>query len=284
MWPAGRQSLSSLRSLCRQPVAMAARHDSTSAMPRRLTGKVAIVTASTDGIGLAIARRLAQEGARVAISSRKEANVTRTVDTLRSEGLDVLGVPCHVGKDEQRKQLLDTTLSTWGQIDILVSNAAVNPVFGPTLEACDGAAWDKIFDINVKCAFLLAKEAYPHMRQQSTGRIIFVSSIAAFTPLPGLGPYSVSKTALLGLAKVLARELGDDNITVNCLAPGIVDTRFSSALTKSDAGSKITEQTSLGRVAVPEDMAGTVAFLASDDARYITGETIVNAGGMTSHL
>ncbi|CAG0894031.1 unnamed protein product [Cyprideis torosa] len=257
-----------------------------SGTPGRLVGKVAVVTASTDGIGLAIARRLAQDGAKVMLSSRKRSNVERAVQELTEEGLgdNVKGTRCHVGHPEHRVNLINETLNQFGGIDIFVSNAAVNPHFGPTLD-CSEDAWSKIFDVNVKAAFLLTKLVVPHMEKRGGGSIVFVSSIAGFAPITLLGPYSVSKTALLGLTKTLSIELAPDNIRVNSLCPGIVRTKFSNALTQNeDALEHILEKIPLKRVAAPVDMAGTVSFLCSDDATYLTGENIVVAGGMQSKL
>lgn len=147
--------------------------------PLRLQGKVAVVTASTDGIGFAIAERLARDGASVVISSRKTNNVEAAVAKLK--GLKVIGVKCHVSNAEDRKNLYEEAIKKFGGIDILVSNAAVNPEVGSVLDASE-QAWDKIFDTNVKAAFLLAKEVLPHLRQRGGGSIVFVSSIAGFQP------------------------------------------------------------------------------------------------------
>merc|ERR1712240_506677 len=202
---------------------------STEPMIGKLSGKVAIVTASTDGIGFGIAENLARHGASVMVSSRKAANVTSAVEKLQAEGLSVGGTVCHVGKQEDRANLFQQTVDMFGGLDILVSNAAVNPYFGPTLE-CPEDVWDKIFEINVKVSFLLFKECVPHMQKRGGGSAVFVSSIGGFQPISALGPYSVSKTALIGLTKALASEVAVDNIRVNCLAPGIVQTKFAAAL------------------------------------------------------
>ncbi|KAJ8946456.1 hypothetical protein NQ318_014444 [Aromia moschata] len=199
---------------------------------QRLCGKIAIVTASTDGIGYAIAQRLAQEGAKVIISSRKEKNVQQATDKLCKEGLNVRGLVCHVSKAEDRKRLFEEA-SKIGGLDILVSNAAVNPEVGGVLD-CSESSWDKIFDVNVKSSYLLAKEALPLLRLSKAGRIVFISSIGGFQPFNLLGAYSVSKTALFGLTKAAAVQLGSENITVNSIAPGIIRTKFSSALTSNE--------------------------------------------------
>eukprot|EP00092_Neocalanus_flemingeri_P061597 GFUD01074104.1.p1 GENE.GFUD01074104.1~~GFUD01074104.1.p1 ORF type:complete len:304 (+),score=101.20 GFUD01074104.1:34-912(+) len=250
----------------------------------KLSGKVAIVTASTDGIGFGIAENLARHGAHVMLSSRKAANVTSAVDKLQSAGLSVSGTVCHVGKKEDRSNLFQQTVDRYGGLDILVSNAAVNPYFGPTLD-CPEEAWDKIFEINVKVAFLLFKESVPLMIERGGGSAVFVSSIGGFQPISFLGPYSVSKTALFGLTKALSAEAAVDNIRVNCIAPGIIQTKFAAALTDTEEiAEKVLETVPLGRFGQPHEMGGIVSFLASEEASYVTGETIVLAGGMNARL
>jgi len=250
-----------------------------SSNPRNLQGKVAVVTASTDGIGFAIARRLARDGASVVVSSRKEDNVKKAVDELQKEGLKVLGVPCHVGNADQRAALLKTAEEKFGGLDILVSNAAVNPAATLVLDTPE-SAWDKIFEINVKCAFLLSKEAMPMIEKRGGGSIIYISSIAGYQAMPLLGAYSVSKTALLGLTRAAAEQCAPYNIRVNCICPGIIKTRFSQLLWE-DPGVSETVMTTipLKRLGEPDDVAGAVSFLASDDSGYITGENIPVAGG-----
>ncbi|CAH0547190.1 unnamed protein product [Brassicogethes aeneus] len=248
----------------------------------RLLGKVAIVTASTEGIGFAIAQRLAQEGAKVLISSRKQANVDKAVKSLANKGLNVKGLVCHVSKSDHRNQLFQEAQKLGG-LDILVSNAAVNPEVGGVLDATE-ESWEKIFDVNVKASFLLAKESLPLLRQSKAGRIIFVSSISGFQPFNLLGAYSVSKTALLGLSKAAALQLASENITVNCIAPGVIKTKFSSTLTTGPAEEIALSQIPLNRFGVPDNISGIAAMLASDDGAYITGESIIAAGGMPSRL
>lgn len=197
---------------------------------RRLEGKVCVVTASTDGIGLAIVKRLGLEGAKVVLSSRKQANVDEAVKLLKSQGIkDVLGIVCHVAKASDRNKLFEETVKKFGGIDHLVSNAAVNPAAGPVLETEEGV-WDKIFEVNVKASFLLAKEVKPYIQKRGGGSIVFISSIGGYIPNTVLGAYSVSKTVLFGLTKAAALECVKDNIRVNCVAPGVVKTRFASAV------------------------------------------------------
>eukprot|EP00127_Corallochytrium_limacisporum_P001141 Clim_evm4s42 gene=Clim_evmTU4s42 len=260
------------------------RYMSTAAVPRRLEGKVAVVTAATAGIGLAIAERLGQEGAHVYISSRKQENVDEKLAELRGMGLSVDGQVCHVGKKEHRIDLINNVVQKYGKIDVLVNNAAANPAFGPMMNTTE-EQWEKIFDTNCKAAFFLTKEARPHMPKGSS--ITFVASIAGYQPLEGLGPYSVSKTALLGLVKALGIELAPEGIRVNGIAPGVIKTNFSEKLwdgSDSELTEKNMSSTPIRRFGLPSEMASVAAFLASDDAAYVTCETIVAAGGMYSHL
>lgn len=186
--------------------------------PARLRGKVAIVTAATAGIGLAIALRLGNEGAKVVISSRRQDNANEALQQLKQQGVDCCGCVCHVGSKQQLQQLVKLTLETYGRIDILISNAAVNPAAGPVLQTPD-AAIDKILEINVRSPILLTKEVAPHLKPGSS--IVYISSYTAFSPAPPIPMYAISKTALLGLTKALAEELGPKGIRVNCIAPGI---------------------------------------------------------------
>ncbi|XP_067645283.1 dehydrogenase/reductase SDR family member 4 [Eurosta solidaginis] len=251
---------------------------------KRLEGKVAVVTASTEGIGFAIAKRLAEDGASVVISSRKERNVDNAVDKLRQLNLNVIGLKCHVGELKDRKRLFEETIRKYGKLNILVSNAATNPAVGGVLE-CEETVWDKIFDINVKSSYLLAKEALPYLRQQESSSIVFVSSIAGYDAFELLGAYSVSKTALIGLTKAAAKQLAPEGIRVNCLAPGIIKTKFSKALYESEAANEAAlSKIPMCRLGTPEEMAGIVSFLVSDDASYITGESIIASGGMAGRL
>ncbi|WVZ62938.1 hypothetical protein U9M48_012627 [Paspalum notatum var. saurae] len=248
---------------------------------RRLEGKVAVVTASTQGIGLAIAERLGLEGAAVVISSRKQKNVDEAVEGLKAKGITAVGAVCHVSDAQQRKNLIDTVVKNFGHIDILVSNAAANPSVDGILEMKESVL-DKLWDINVKASILLLQDAAPHLRKGSS--VIIVSSIAGYNPEKGLAMYGVTKTALFGLTKALAGEMGPDT-RVNCIAPGFVPTRFASFLTTNETIRKeLVDRTTLKRLGSVEDMAAAAAFLASDDASFITAETIVVAGGTQSRL
>ncbi|CAI5669180.1 unnamed protein product [Oreochromis niloticus] len=249
-----------------------------------LSGKVAIVTASTDGIGLAAAQALGKRGAHVVVSSRRQANVDKAVALLQSQSIQVTGTTCNVGKGEDREKLVQMTLDRCGAIDILVSNAAVNPFFGNIMDSTE-EVWDKILDVNVKSAFLMTKLVAPHIEKRGGGNVIFVSSVAGYQPMQALGPYSVSKTALLGLTRALAPELAQSNIRVNCVAPGIIKTRFSSALWQNEGiVDEFKKQLCIKRVGEPEEIGSVIAFLCSEEASYITGETITVTGGINCRL
>ncbi|KAM5239707.1 dehydrogenase/reductase SDR family member 2, mitochondrial-like isoform 2-T6 [Hipposideros larvatus] len=243
-----------------------------------LANRVAVVTGSTDGIGFAIARRLAQDGAHVVVSSRKQQNVDRAVAALQGEKLSVTGTVCHVGKAEDRERLVATALEHSGGVDFLVCNAAVNPLVGSTLGSSE-QVWDKILSVNVKAPALLLSQLLPHMEKRGRGAVILVSSISAYMPRVELGAYNVSKTALLGLTRTLALELAPKGIRVNCLVPGMIETDFSKVFHKDEAfWNNFKENHQLQRIGQPEDCAGLVSFLCSPDASYITGENIVVAG------
>ncbi|XP_032449376.1 dehydrogenase/reductase SDR family member 2, mitochondrial-like isoform X6 [Lynx canadensis] len=242
-----------------------------------LANRVAVVTGSTDGIGFAIARRLARDGAHVVVSSRKQQNVDRAVAALQGEGLSVVGTVCRVGKAEDRERLVATVVEHCGGLDFLVCSAGVNPLVGSTLGASE-QVWDKILEVNVKAPALMLSQLLPHMEKRG-GAVILVSSISAYVPHVELGPYNISKTALLGLTRTLSLELAPKGIRVNCLVPGVIKTDFSKVVYKNE--SEIIDMCSvllLSRIGQPEDCAGLVSFLCSPDASYITGENIAVAG------
>lgn len=250
----------------------------------RLANKVAIITGSTQGIGFSIAKRLAKEGAKVVISSRKQANVDEAVAKLKSENVDCIGLTCHVGKSEDRKNLIERTVEKYGGIDVVVSNAAINPSFGEIFDI-EESSWDKIFDINVKSTFFLIKEAIPFLSQKKGSSIIIVSSLGAYTPFPMIAPYSISKTALVGMTKAMAPQCAQLGIRVNCIAPGIIRTNFSRALWEgNETHFEESSEFMMKRVGEPDEIGGTAAYLASEDSSYVTGETIIVAGGVNARL
>ncbi|GAB6026365.1 Dehydrogenase reductase SDR member 4 [Chamberlinius hualienensis] len=246
---------------------------------KRFKDKVAVVTASTDGIGFGIAKSLAADGAHVVISSRKQENVDEAMKKLNSEGFDqISGIVCHVGKKEDREALLDHSLKQGG-VDILVNNAGINLFYQPVLQTPE-EIWDKVLDINLKSAFLLTRDFVPHMEKRGGGAITYVTSLTGCLVHPQLGVYSVTKAALHSLAKVVAYNCSSKNIRVNCVAPGAIDTKMAGWL-RSDHISMtyMYNLQALKRMGTPEEIGKVVAFLSSEEASYITGEVIVVSGG-----
>ncbi|XP_074787269.1 dehydrogenase/reductase SDR family member 4-like [Athene noctua] len=249
-----------------------------------LGGRVALVTAGTRGIGLAVAGALAAAGARVLLSSRRAPHVEEAVGQLRARGLEVSGTVCHVGQPHGRQHLVQKALDTYGAIDILVSNAAVSPSPSSALEA-DEAVWEKVFQVNVTAAAMLIRLVVPHMEKRGGGSIVLVSSVAGYTPIPGLGPYSVSKAAMLGLVKALAPELLPRRIRLNAVAPGLIQTRFSATLWENEeTRQRVMAAMGIDRLGTPLDVAEVVTFLCSPGAAYVVGETVVVGGGAPSRL
>jgi NAD(P)-dependent dehydrogenase (short-subunit alcohol dehydrogenase family) len=246
-----------------------------------LKGQVAVVTGSTRGIGKAIARALGQAGAMVVISSRKQEACEAVAREFRAEGLEVMALACHVGHKDQLQGLVDATMTAWGRIDILVCNAATNPVYGPMAEISDDA-FDKIMATNVRSVFQLCNMVCPDMAARGRGSVILISSIAALRGNAVIGVYGISKAAEAGLARNLAVEWGPKGVRVNAIAPGLIRTDFAKALLDDPVRRQRSEQaTPLRRIGEPEDIAGVALFLASDAAAFVTGQTIVADGGET---
>ena len=244
-----------------------------------LTGKVAIITGASKGIGEDIARLFARFGAKVVVSSRKQDACDALADDIRAQGGEAIGIAAHVGDEAQLRQLVEQTLATYGGIDILVNNAASNPVFGPVLD-CDGSAFDKIMQANVKAPFELSKLCYPSMKGRGGGSILMMSSIAGDTPDPGLGIYSVSKASLNMLTKVLAKEWGPDGIRVNAICPGLIKTKFSQALWQDEKIlNHFTKRLPLARMGTTDEISPLALLLASDASSYTTGSLFYADGG-----
>ncbi len=246
-----------------------------------LTGKVAVVTGSTKGIGKAIARGLAEHGARVVISSRKADAVESVVGELKADGLDAIGIPCNISDLDQIKRLVDETRKTLGPIDVLVGNAAVNPWYGSALDIPE-SAFDKIMDVNIKSNLWLCREVIPDMQARKDGAIMIVSSIGGLRGNPVIGAYCISKAADMQMVRNLAFEFGKDNIRVNCIAPGLVKTDFARALYENpEVEAKRTAATPMRRLGEPEDLAGIAVHLASRAGSWTTGQTFCVDGGAT---
>ncbi|PHN08230.1 SDR family NAD(P)-dependent oxidoreductase [Flavilitoribacter nigricans] len=243
-----------------------------------LTDKVAIVTGASKGIGAAIAKGLAEFGAKVVVSSRKQEAVDEVADEIKATGGMATGIACHVGDEAQRSQLVEKTVATYGRIDILINNAAINPVYGPLAEVT-GEVFDKIMDVNVKACMLLTNLCYPHLKKQG-GSVVNISSVEGLKPGFGLGVYSVSKAALIMLTQNQAREWGGDGIRSNVICPGLVQTKFSAALWNNEKMlGQYERHIPAGRMAQPDEMVGLALFLASDAASYSTGGVFTADGG-----
>ncbi len=244
-----------------------------------LDGKVAIVTGASKGIGEAMARGLAEFGAKVVISSRKQDAVEAVAEQFKADGLEAVGIACHVARDEDCKNLIEKTVEKYGRIDILINNAGTNPYFGP-IDQMPMAAYQKTMDINVNAAMNLSNLAYPHLKKNG-GSIIHISSIEGLHPTAGFAAYNLSKASLVMLGQNQAAEWGKDNIRVNVICPGLVKTKLSTALwANEDIYNNAIKKIPLHRMAQPDEMAGLAVFLASGASSYCTGAVIVNDGGI----
>ncbi len=247
--------------------------------PFDLTDRVAFITGASKGIGLAIARGLAQFGAHVIISSRRAETVEEVAAGLQAEGLPVSSLGCHMGKPDEISAAVAAITAQHGRLDILINNAATNPVYGPIQDAAE-EAFDKIINVNVKGPFLLCKAAHPLLKDSPGASVINISSIEAIKPDQGLGLYSISKAALVTMTQVMAKEWGSDGIRVNTICPGLVKTKFSAALWQNEKMmAHINTQLPLGRIAQPEEMVGLALFLASGASSYCTGGMYLADGG-----
>jgi dehydrogenase/reductase SDR family member 4 len=282
---------------------------------KRFANKVCVVTASTDGIGMAIAERLAREGGKVFVSSRKEENVAAAVKNLKGfadSPAFIGGCVCHVNKPDHRKKLLEKVAKEFGSIDVLVLNAASSTFFGNVLDT-PGKALDQMVDTNIKATFMFAQEALPFLSQPSSfapgafsTNLLMITSIAGYAPSSPIGVYGITKTAIMGMTKAFAVEFATKGIRVNAIAPGVIRTSFSSLLvdafdTKAQAfkeGKTFSPEPDSPLAAIPDalstclmnrvgeasEVAAAAAFLCSSDASYVTGEILVASGGMHSRL
>lgn len=243
-----------------------------------LNGRVAIVTGGSRGIGRSIALGLAEAGADVVAAARKRPDLEQVVKEIEALGRQALPVECNVRERPQLEALVKATTERFGKLDILVNNAGTNPVVGPLVDL-EERAWDVVMNTNLKAAFLLSQAAAKAMRPHG-GSIINVSSAGGLRASKGLGAYSISKAGLIMLTRVLAAELGQYKIRVNAIAPAVIRTKFSEHLWKTpEASATAGKNTPLGRIGEPDETAGTVVFLASDAASFISGVVITQDGG-----
>lgn len=246
-----------------------------------ISSKVALVTGASRGIGQCIAERFAEAGAKVVLASRKQEDLEKVAAGIRDKGGDATAVAAHTGKKDMLQALVLRTLDTYGRVDVLVNNAATNPHFGPVLDAED-SMWMKTLEVNLMGTFWLCQAVAPYMRQQGGGRIINIASVAGLNPGHFQGVYSATKAALLSLTKTLAMELGRDNILVNAIAPGLIQTRFAQVIWENEATMKMIEaRTPQGRIGQPDEVAGLALWLASPAASFTNGGIFVVDGGIT---
>ena len=247
-----------------------------------LTGKVAIITGASRGIGKAIAGELARAGCAVVVSSRRQESLDEVAAEIKAAGGRALGIAAHNGEKAALRQLVEQTIAQFGRLDILINNAATNPHFGSVLEA-DDSYWRKILDVNLMGNIWLTQAAAPAMRKSGGGKIVNVASIVGLKPGRYQGIYSISKAAIISLTQTLAQELGADNIQVNAIAPGLVQTKFAQALWGNpDLLEHVLAQTPVGRIGQPQDIAGLALLLASPASDFTTGAVFVVDGGLTA--
>ncbi|MCG8563460.1 MAG: SDR family oxidoreductase [Desulfobacterales bacterium] len=243
-----------------------------------LEGRKAVITGASRGIGLAVAKKLAQQGAHCILVSRKIEGLEAAVEEIRGTGGSAQAMACHTGYPDRIQEMFAAIAKEHGRLDILVNNAAANPHFGEMLTA-DAGIWDKVLDVNLKGPFFMTQAAVPLMKER--GAIVNVSSVNAVKPGLFQGVYSASKAALINMTQTLARELAPRGIRVNALLPGLTDTQFASAIISSEEICQhAVSQIPMGRYAHPDEMAGAVLYLVSDAASFTTGASLICDGGM----
>jgi NAD(P)-dependent dehydrogenase (short-subunit alcohol dehydrogenase family) len=248
-----------------------------------LTGKVAIVTGSTKGIGKAIAERFVEHGAKVTISSRKAAAVEAVAAEINAKSPGhAIAVPANISSKDDLQRLVDETRKAFGKVDILVCNAASNPYYGP-MSGISDEAFRKILDNNIVSNNWIINMVAPEMKERKDGSIIIVSSVGGLRGTSVIGAYAISKAADMQMARNLAQELSPSNIRINCIAPGLVKTDFARALWDTpEAERRSSSGTPLRRLGEPDDIAGAAVYLAGKAGAWTTGQTIVVDGGSTS--
>ncbi|PIE41023.1 MAG: short-chain dehydrogenase [Gammaproteobacteria bacterium] len=247
--------------------------------PFELTGKVALVTGASRGIGENIARMIAKQGAHVIISSRKIDDCQKVADSIVEDGGSASAIACHIGDLQQIESLFNQISDRHDKLDILVNNAATNPYFGHILDT-DLAAYEKTVDVNIRGYFFMSTTAGKLMRDNGGGAIVNIASINGVVPGAFQGIYSITKAAVISMTKSFAKECASANIRVNAVLPGATDTKFAAALVKNDAVlNQLMPHVPMQRVAEPQEIAGSVLYLVSDAASYTTGSCITVDGG-----
>jgi len=244
-----------------------------------LTGKVAIITGASRGIGEAIARGMAEYGAAVVLAARKQDALDAVAADINASGGKALAIACHTGKPDDINALYARVEAEFGRVDVLVNNAATNPYFGPIIDASE-SIFDKTFEVNVKGYFLMTQRAARTMLAQGKGSIINVASIAGVSPSLMQGVYAMTKAAVISMTKAFAKELGPAGIRSNAICPGLTDTKFARVLIESkEIHEMFLRDVPLGRHAQPNEMVGAAIYLASDASSYTTGAVLACDGG-----
>jgi NAD(P)-dependent dehydrogenase (short-subunit alcohol dehydrogenase family) len=247
----------------------------------QLAERVAVVTGASRGLGSAIAEGLAEHGATVVLTSRKQVDLDREAERLneRFPGR-ATAIAAHAGREADLTNLVDQTMQRFGRIDILVNNAGTNPYFGPLIDA-DLSVWDKTFEVNLRGYFALTQLVYSRWMRDNGGAVLNIASTGGLRPSIGLGVYDITKAGVIMLTRQLARELGG-RVRVNCIAPGLFKTRFAEALwTNESVLQRVTQNNPFGRIGDPAEIAGAAVFLVSDAASYVNGQVLVVDGGGT---
>jgi NAD(P)-dependent dehydrogenase (short-subunit alcohol dehydrogenase family) len=244
-----------------------------------LTGRIALITGASRGIGSATAHALAEQGATVVLSSRKQEDLDQQAAEINQAFPDrAIAIAAHMGKPDALEALVDSVLERFGKIDILVNNAGTNPYFGPMMGS-DLAAWDKTFEVNLRGLFFLTKLVVEKWMDEHGGNIINIASTGGLRPAFGLGAYGVTKAGVIMFTRQLGMELAG-RVRVNAIAPGLIKTRFAEALWgNEEILRRVLDSNPMGRIGVPDEVAGVVVFLASDASSYVNGQTIVVNGG-----
>ncbi len=253
---------------------------------RRFEGRVAIVTGAAHGIGRVYAQRLAAEGGSVVVADLDEHGAETTAKDIVAKGGQAIGLGGDVSDEESVASVVERTIEAFGKIDVLINNAGIMtvvPMSRVGFEDISREEWDRMMDINLAGTWLMCKAVVPHMRKNGYGKIVNISSGTVFKGVPMRVHYVASKAAIIGFTRTLAREVGPDNVTVNCIAPGATLSEEDPSPEVIEARGKKTSDRAIARVQVPEDLTGAMAFFASEDSDFVTGQTLVVDGGSAMH-